>query len=56
MDLGSLESLQQKLGGSLPEEVLSRVAGEVGAVWNFDIGYAGAAFSAQAIKHDPSRH
>ncbi|CBK24576.2 uncharacterized protein [Blastocystis hominis] len=29
MDLGSLESLQQQLGGSLPEAVLSRVAEEV---------------------------
>ena len=56
MDLGSLESLQQKLGGTLPEEVLSRVAEEVGAGLSFDVGDGGAAVSAQAAEHDPSRH
>ena len=54
MDLGSLESLQQQLGGSLPEAVLSRVAEEVRSDSSCDVGNDSAAVSAQAAQHDPS--
>ena len=30
MDLGSLESFQKRLGGSIPEQILSRIAESVG--------------------------
>lgn len=56
MDLGSLESLQQQLGGSLPEAVLSRVAEEVCSVFSCDVGNDGATVSAQAAQHDSSRY